>query len=602
MKYIHIFLCCITTSLNAQNALENYSANLPATDALGRKLPTTQAIKKDRFVGLFYWTWHYQYRATNNKPINLSKFIQENTSLRDNRKLRDSYDNPAWPTDRVYFWNEPLFGFYTSTDRWVLWKHAEMLADADVDVIFFDCTNGDQVWKPAYTALCEVFIEARKNGIRTPQIAFATAFAPSAGGQAAINQLYSDIYKPGLYKDLWFYWKGKPLLLSYPDLMTEIPGNPAGTQFHKDVKDFFTFRPLQPDYRKGPERPNQWGWLEIYPQHSFVKKDNGGFEQMPIGVAQNWSKERGLTAMNAPDVFGRSYTNAKGHDKRANAYMYGLNFQEQWDWALKQDVEFLFITGWNEWIVGRHREWGQQQNAFPDEYNIEHSRDIEPMKGGFNDNYYYQMVANIRRFKGVPLEKIPSASKTINIDGVFDDWNEVQPEFKAHKGSTLHRNSPGFRSYHYINKSGRNDIVSAKVARDGKFVYFYVATADKLTPHTGINWMTLFIDIDRKKTTGWQGYDLSVNRKQVGKTATVEKNDKGFVWKKIGIIEYAYKGNRLELRIPRNLLAKNNKPLDFEFKWSDNRQKEGDIMDFWVNGDVAPAGRFNYYYKEASPN
>ena len=147
-----------------------------------------------------------------------------------------------------------------------------MLADADVDVIFFDCTNGDLVWKPAYTALCEVFLEARKNGIRTPKVAFVTAFGPVDGGQNAINQLYGSLYKPGLYKDLWFYWKGKPLLLSYPDLMTEVPGNPVGTQTHEDIKNFFTFRPVQPDYKMGPVRPNQWGWLEIYPQHGFVKK------------------------------------------------------------------------------------------------------------------------------------------------------------------------------------------------------------------------------------------------------------------------------------------------------------------------------------------
>lgn len=43
--------------------LRNYSANLPATDALGRKLPENKDVgdpRKDKFVGLFYWTWHTQ--------------------------------------------------------------------------------------------------------------------------------------------------------------------------------------------------------------------------------------------------------------------------------------------------------------------------------------------------------------------------------------------------------------------------------------------------------------------------------------------------------------------------------------------------------------
>ena len=36
--------------------------------------------------------------------------------------------------------------------------------------------------------------------------------------------------------------------------------------------------------------------------------------------------------------------------------------------------------------------------------------------------------------------------------------------------------------------------------------------------------------------------------------------------------------------------------LDFEFKWADNMQDEGNPMDFYVSGDVAPSGRFNYVY------
>jgi hypothetical protein len=40
----------------------------------------------------------------------------------------------------------------------------------------------------------------------------------------------------------------------------------------------------------------------------------------------------------------------------------------------------------------------------------------------------------------------------------------------------------------------------------------------------------------------------------------------------------------------------NGSEVDIEFKWSDNMQSEGDIMDFYINGDVAPGGRFNYVY------
>ncbi|MGY4384862.1 hypothetical protein ACVWYN_001896 [Pedobacter sp. UYP24] len=566
---------------NSQEKLYNYSVTLPATDALGRKLPTYKEVgevKKDRFVGIFYWTWHYAQAA--NKPNNTTTFLQKYPDA-----LYD-YKHPAWPQNIMNFWGEPLFGFYTNMDKWVLYRHAEMLADAGVDMIMFDCTNGDFVWKPAYMALCEVFIEARKNGIKTPQIAFMMGFGASEATKSAINQVYKDLYKPGLYKDLWFQWKGKPLIMAYPD------------NIDPEIREFFTFRPGQPVYDKGPKREDHWGWLEIYPQHGFGKNTDGSFEQMTVGTSQNWTKANGLSAMNSKGAFGRSYTYKNGQDPRPDAHQYGLNFQEQWDYAIKQDVEFVFVTGWNEWIAGRYETWQGQQNAFPDQFDTEHSRDIEPMKGGHNDNYYYQLIANIRKFKGMPAPEKPSVPKTIVIDGKFEEWTSVLPEFKSHKGNTLHRDANGFAGTHYVNTTGRNDIINAKVAQDKNNFYFYVETAEKLTPTTDTAWMRLFIDIDNNKQTGWEGYDYVINRKSPAEMAVLEKADQGWNWTAYGRVQYSYADNKMEIKIPKSLLKLKGK--SFQFKWSDNMQKEGDVMDFLVNGDVAPLGRFNFEFSSST--
>ena len=56
----------------------------------------------------------------------------------------------------------------------------------------------------------------------------------------------------------------------------------------------------------------------------------------------------------------------------------------------------------------------------------------------------------------------------------------------------------------------------------------------------------------------------------------------------------------LELTIPKAYLRLNDEPFNFEFKWVDNMQNEGDVMDFYSSGDVAPSGRFNYVYREAT--
>mgnify|MGYP006864374383 FL=1 len=40
--------------------------------------------------------------------------------------------------------------------------------------------------------------------------------------------------------------------------------------------------------------------------------------------------------------------------------------------------------------------------------------------------------------------------------------------------------------------------------------------------------------------------------------------------------------------------------MDFGFKWSDNMQTDGDIMDFYSYGDVAPGGRFCFHFHTKS--
>jgi len=578
----------------AQLILQNPGYGLPATDALGRQLPENKdvgSVKKDKFVGLFYWTWHTQ-PGVKSPPYNVTEYLARNP------KAKEDFKNPIWPKgNSPWFWAEPLFGYYLDTDEWVLRKHAEMLADAAVDVIIFDCTNGNLTWKESYMKLCEVFTKARKDGVKTPQIAFMLPFWVADGGKEILREIYADLYKPGKYRDLWFIWKGKPLIMGSPDFSEDIKGKTTDPVLKKEMREFFSFRTGQPVYNKGPEKPDHWGWLEIFPQHGFFKTPVGGFEQATVGVAQNWSKERGLTAMNAPGAFGRSYTHAKGQITEEGAVNYGHNFQEQFDKALEINPEFIFITGWNEWIAGRYDVWQQQTNAFPDEFNQEGSRDIEPMKGGHGDNYYYQMMSNIRRFKGMPTPGFYSSPASIAIDGKFSEWEKVNPVFSSYKGNTIHRNSPGWGSLLYLNKTGRNDIVLSKVTRDQNFVYFYVETAAPLSPKTDPGWMRLFINTDLDKNTGWEGYDVVINRLSPGTKAIIEKTAAAWDWKKAGEADYAVNGNKLEIKVPKSMLDMTGK-VNLEFKWSDNMQQEGHIMDFWINGDVAPAGRLNYRYAE----
>ena len=565
-----------------------------ATDALGRKLRNFEnaGIKRpDKFVAMFYWTWHIYDLPPGSKVNNTPQILSKNP------EAIKSFDHPAWNNPGRFYWEEPLYGYYKTTDPWVLRKQAEMLADAKIDVVFFDCTNLTLTWKESYDVLMEVWTQAQNDGVNVPKIAFLLPFGSPEYGGPQLHMLYADVYKPGRYKNLWFMWKGKPIIMARPEDLT-------GSVEDKEIADFFTFRPGQPDYINGPQRKDNWGWLEVYPQHGYFPLENGRFEQVTVGVSQNTNLSSGehFCAFNEPATYGRSFSKKKGFDTRPDGYLYGWNFQEQWDRAMEIDPELVFVTGWNEYISGRAANWPPDKPyymAFPDEFDWDHSRDIEPNKGWGDkgDVYYLQLIDNVRRFKGMNPPEIASAPKTIKI-GIADSWNDVAPNFTHYKGNTIHRNHKGYSGEYYINNSGRNDITSARVARDADKLYFYVETAKKLTPSTDTNWMMLFIDIDRNKSTGWNGYDFIVNRiSPHGNKVTVEKNIGGrWEWKAVGVSAFAVNNNSLELEINRALLNLVGKDVDIEFKWNDNMQEPGNIMDFYVNGDTAPGGRFNFIY------
>ena len=555
--------------------------NYAATDGLGRALPGYEQVgaPRERFVGLFYWTWHVEHaravtESYRHPPVNVTRTVL------DNPEAVHDLDFPDWgPIGMPHHWNEPLFGYYDTDDRWVLRRHAEMLANAGVDVVIFDNTNGQWTWKESYEVLFEVFAEARAQGVNTPRIAFLLPFGASEDAAAQLRSLYADIYEPGRYQDLWFYWKGRPLIMAYPDALK----NNDATD--KAIKSFFSFRPANASYFDKGKR-GQWGWCSIYPQVVY-RNWLGIPEQTTVGVAQNYSKEKGLTAMNGENVFGRTYT-SKGYDTRDQAVRLGANFAEQWEYALQVDPEFVFVTGFNEWVAGRHEAWPPNDpviNAFPDEYNDEFSRDIEPSKGQLGDDYYYQLCDYVRRYKGVrPLPAYGAQEEAV---------------YYAYPGNTFDRDDIGYGGLRYTDTTGRNDITLAKVSRDSANLYFTVECEDDLTPSTDPAWMRLFIGTGTG--SGWENFQYVIGRETPG---AIEKSLGGWNWEAIGQAEWAVDGKRLKLTVPKALLGLGDS-FTLQFKWSDNMTgggefADGDVMSFYLYGDTAPLGRFCWVY-DAKP-
>lgn len=564
-----------------------------ATDALGRSLPgysAAGALKPGRYVAMFYFlTFNAPGKSG---PMNVTQMLQADP------------DTAHWKPG-TYYWGQPEFGYYLSDDPWVIRKHAEQLADAGVDVIIFDTTNG-MTFPQNYLAIAKVYTQMRAEGERTPQIAFLAS-------KASVSQLWNDFYSKGVYKDLWFQWKGKPLLMVGQQI-----GMQRIDQFPANIQNFFTIRQSWawnslPWYRDGHD---QWPWLAHYPQPYGWNRSPQEREAVPVGVA-----EHPLSAI------GRSFHD--GHEPATNQYdvtpvtAQGLFFQEQWNRALAVDPELVFVTGWNEWSAGSVRmgkdiakdlaAWDFYPGVhlsraghplkpgdiyFIDEYNEEFSRDIEPMQGGHTDNYYYQLIANIRRYKGVHAPDPPSVPKTIDIHGSFSQWEGVDPEYRDHIFDTLPRNSAGnYQSGPYVNTTGRNDIEALKVARDDKNVYFYARTREPLTSWKGHFWMLLFIDSDQNPKTGWEGYDYLVNARVLNSTTTtVQTSTPSGQWRGAIKVPMRVEGNQLMIAIPRTAIGQTDGKVALDFHWADNIQKLDDIEEFSLHGDSAPDRRSNYRY------
>jgi len=585
---------------------KTYSDTWVATDMVGRKLPdySTVGDKKDKQIGLFYWTW------TAGQGY-LTKTFSNNQSVIDNypgdiNEIKNTM-HPAWGDPG--FWNESVYGHYMLFDTWVMRKHLELLSSAGVDFIATDCSNNASMWGTGTTYMMREMHKMRQLGYNVPKITFILPWSANAGTTTDLEMLYTGYFANGLYSDCWYYYDGKPLVMAYPggDLLKET-GNEKVDAMHKEISEFFTFRGAQPKYKAGQTATLQWPWSEVAPQHGFMKKADGTYEIVAVSVAQNSNDAaESYTAMNGEGVYGRSYTYKEKHNKLSDTSLfYGYNFQEQWDNAFKINPEIIFITGWNEWIAGHFEGGGgtDVKAAYVDEWSDEYSRDAEPTKGQLKDTYYLQMVSNIRKFKGVNPTPVAENAKTVDVKGDFAQWSEVGPEFIGFEGGTeARRGDLGFGGRVYTNNTGRNDIVLSKVSQDAEKLYFYVETAQNLTPDTDKNWMRLYINTDRKRDTGWEGYDFVVNRvAPVSGQLVVEKyagKDNNYKYAEAVKVDYKTQGNKLMLEIPKSELGITG-ATDIEFKWHDNGVNDGNILDFYENGDAAPVGRFNYRYVEES--
>ncbi len=555
---------------------------LAGIDDLGRKVINGSAgntERTDRQVGIFYFLWiGYHY-----------------TQLHDNSAIIARNPNAiksesAWMAaggggvNAFHFWGKPLFGYYPSSDQWVMRKHIQMLTDAGVDFLCFDTTNAF-----TYTAnalkLMALLKEYQDQGFDVPKVCFYT----NSSSGATMNAIYKEIYqaKPE-YASLWYYWDGKPMIV----------GNPSDSATSEEVKSFFRIkRSVWPnDVRYDDGFP----WMEFSRllTNKAVYGLNGRKEVVNVSVAQHSATcTFSFTAWYGYNDRTRSWHNGK-NDKAADAYLYGYNFAEQFEWALDQDPEMIFITGWNEWIAQRQPvENSSRPIRFVDNADPNCSRDIEPMEGGYGDNYYMQMISFIRRYKGT-YGKAPVTTKTIDVSGSFAQWNDVASYYRDYEGEVVKRSNSTFEKK--TDNTNRNDVTEMKVCEDADNIYFFVKAASAITDpadndFSSRGWMSLYISTDQD--SGWNGFNYVVNfRAPSGGTTSVGRlsSSSSYGVSECGTASIRIASDLMMVAVPKASLGISGN-ASFGFKWADNNSV-GDVFSFYKNGEAAPLGRLMYLY------
>ncbi len=564
MKNLHgVLLAACVASLSPSFAADTGEA-LMAVDALGRAVPepgtaAVQAPRAGRQVGIFYFLWCGEHGKKG--PYDVSKILAADP------KAGYKPDSPVWGGHGVYHhWGEPFYGYYYSSDEWVVRRHMKLLTQAGVDFLFFDTTNA-VIYEHNVKLVMRVLQEYHDAGWKVPKVMFYTN---TASGKT-VQRIYNAIYRTGYCRDVWFIFEGKPLIIAKRDECSE------------EAKEFFTFRASQWPNEGG--KVDGWPWMDFTRPQRVFKNSRGEPEVMNVSVAQHPQLRFGDSAMyGEKGNCGRAFHNG-ANDPKPGAWLWGWNFAEQFEHALKMDPPVVLVTGWNEWIMGRWKGRPDRPIMFVDCANYEYSRDIEMMRGGYGDSYFMQLVGYVRRYKGSAAHPVHAAS---SAPAVYDNFPD----------GDFARSAPGYGRT-YENRTQRNAIRRIEMWHDAKNLHVRVKAGKPIdVKDREGTWMKLYLNTD-----GGRGYGFVANNafSADGTTTLAKVKERGESLACANVpgvkVPCRVAGDTMSMTIPRAVLGIGGRDFTLWFKVADSRSAVRTVMDFYDHGDAAPLGRLNYVYK-----
>ncbi|MES2732843.1 MAG: carbohydrate-binding protein [Bacteroidota bacterium] len=282
--------------------------------------------------------------------------------------------------------------------------HADLIAQAGVDFIVFDNTNGTLDYTPTgpeyvscMQAVCNRWQWRMQQGLPTPKIVF---FVMDEVNLGRVEDLFFSKYSP----DLFFNYLGKKLLLV---------ADPVGNDSDRGRTDI---DPV-PKHGKFINYTSRHCWAlnnqgafwnfktnAVEPPPPFMYEEQPEQVCAPVSVG-GWDRDRFLPGSQGRDG-GRFFTKYMDHAKTSGA-------------------KIVFIHSWNEWVSPNLSNDNDKQTrpVFIDQYLEEYSSDIEPMAGGHGFQYYDLMKLKIADFKGTTASLQSPYAGVIPIPGIVEAEN-----------------------------------------------------------------------------------------------------------------------------------------------------------------------------------
>ncbi len=603
-------------------------SQLTGVDNLGREILPTVGFE-DKYVGLFYFVatgydysnyWggrphDYIYDISEllkKYPATEYPITQSPVTAIPTGETAKYYDADIAPQSKSYFWGKPLYDYYRSDDEWVIRKHMELFMYAGIDFLYLDFTN-NVTYEPTVKVLLNVIKDMIAEGYDAPKVTFFCN-TEDPGGLSSIwgEHIYRPFFEKGEFDECWFRGdeemnpSGNPILV----------GNFINFK-NTEWEDEFCF--IDEQWPTRPFNENSIPWMDMnYPQkiHTPWGNSYGGVTNVSVSQGGDASSEAYYA-----DIAGTlSGYKARGYDLEnfmsqgtdTEGVMSGVNFDYQWQTvhANADSLKMVTVTSWNEWIVSKlgrddPASQGKDRACFVDQFSIAHSRDIEMTEGGYGDNYYMQMTDNIRKFKGVTVDKSDNVLKSQKAAGVSVTDLSVFDTARKYLDmglSTVERNHTLVdRGTPVTDTTNRNDIEYIKILNDNDNLYVAVTCRDEIKmPDAGDsmpeNWMNIYLQCGGE---GWEGYDFIVRgNPALSGNADIVKPDANGNTVNAGNASFAVSGNTIVYSIPLSALGvSENKVIGI--KATDNLQSVCNADEFMLHGDSAPMGRLNYAYKIA---